>query len=120
MSHHLESIAAMLVGSGKLAGEKLKQLLVLSVLTIALTGCGLPASPDVRAYDACIARHAQEVAVCEGPRQAYQLDPTAVQARAPAISPSAGSSYEEPSAAAHPALTPVPLRPNPITTGRNG
>jgi hypothetical protein len=120
VSHHLESVAAMLVGSGHSAGEKLKQLFVLSVLTIALTGCGLPASLDVRAYDACIARHSQETAVCEGPRQAYELDPTAVQARAAAISPSAVSSYEEPSAAAHPALTPVPLPPNPITRGQNG
>jgi hypothetical protein len=120
MNHHLESVAAMLEGSGKLGGEKLEQLLFVSVLTIALTGCGFPASPDVRAYDACVARHPQEVAVCEGPRQAYELDPTAVQARAAAISPSAGSSYEEPSVAAYPALTPVPLRPNLITSGRNG
>jgi hypothetical protein len=70
MSYHQESVAAMLMRSDELAGEKLRQLLVVAVLTIALTGCGLPAGRDVRAYDACIARHPQEVVVCEGPRQA--------------------------------------------------
>jgi hypothetical protein len=66
-----------------------------SLLTIALTGCGSPASRDVRAYDACAARHPQELAVCEGPRQAYELDPTAFQARADLVSPPAGGSYLE-------------------------
>jgi hypothetical protein len=92
MSYQRESVAAMLVRSGELAGEKPRQLLVVAVLTIALAGCGLPASRDVRAYDACIARHPQEVAVCEGPRQAYQLDPAAFQSRAvSAASPLANS-----------------------------
>jgi hypothetical protein len=54
----------------------------ISLLTIALTGCGFPANRDVLAYDACAARHPQELAVCEGPRQPYELDPTAFKARA--------------------------------------
>jgi len=58
-------------------------------------GCGVPASRDVRAFDACIARHPQEEAVCEGPRQAYELDPPALQARADVVSPPAGGSYLE-------------------------
>jgi len=67
----------------------------ISLPTVALTGCGFPASRDVLAYDACAARHPQELAVCEGPRQAYELDPTAFQARADAASPRAGNSYAE-------------------------
>jgi hypothetical protein len=85
MSHRLESIVAMLVQSGEFRAEKLRQLLIVSGLAIALTACGSPTTLNVLAYDACIARHAQEPALCEGPLQAYELDPTAVQARAPAI-----------------------------------
>jgi hypothetical protein len=67
-----------------------------SGVTIALTGCSLTESRDVRAYDACVARHQQELAVCEGPRQAYELDPIALQARADAVSPPVGSGYAKP------------------------
>jgi hypothetical protein len=92
MSYQRESIAAMLVRSGELVGEKPRELLVVAVLTIALIGCSSPASRDVLAYDACITRHPQEVALCEGPRQAYQLDPAAFQSRAvAAASPLANS-----------------------------
>jgi hypothetical protein len=64
-------------------------------LITALMGCSFPASRDVIAFDACVARHPQETAVCEGPRQAYEIDPTVFQARADALSPPAGSSYVE-------------------------
>jgi hypothetical protein len=120
MNHHLESVAAMLARSGEFVGEKLKKLVIALVLSIALTGCGFATSRDVRAYDVCITRHPQEVAVCDGPRQAYELDPTAIQARATAIAPSAGSSYEEILPSTHPPLTPVPLHPRLIASGRNG
>jgi hypothetical protein len=112
MSHHLKAVAAMPRWNGGLRVEDLKQLLGVSVLTMAVIGCGSPATRDVLAYDACVARHPQEPALCEGPRQAYDLDPTAFQARAAAVSPSANSSYEERSAVAQPALTPVPPRPS--------
>jgi hypothetical protein len=120
MSHHLERVAAMLARSGGGGGEKLKQRLMFSVLAIALTGCGFATSRDVRAYNACITRHPQEVPVCEGPRQAYELDPAGFQARATAIGPPTGGSYEELLPTAHPPLTPVPLHPSPIASGRNG
>ena len=95
MSLHLESIAAMLVQSGGFGAEKLKKPHIASALAIALTACGSPVNLNVRAYDACTARHPHEAAVCEGPRQAYELDPTAVQARAPAIGlPNHSSSWE--------------------------
>ena len=71
----------------------MKELLIASLVTMALTGCSDPASRDVRAYGACVARHPQEEVVCEGPRQAYELDPIALQARADAVSPPVGSDY---------------------------
>jgi hypothetical protein len=110
MSHDLESVAATIGGSGKTGTEQLKHLFIASALTIILTACGLPAERDVRAYNACMSRHPQEAALCEGPRQAYEVDTATFQARATAYSLLAGSSYEELPAAVHPALTPVPLR----------
>jgi hypothetical protein len=92
MSHHLKAVAAIPGWSGGFGIGKAKQLLTVSLLTIALIGCSSPASRDVLAYDACITRHPQEVALCEGPRQAYQIDPAAFQSRAvAAASPLANS-----------------------------
>jgi hypothetical protein len=65
-----------------------EHLLILSALAIVLTGCSLPAGRDVRAYDACVARHPHEAALCEGPRQAYQVD-------APTLQLGAGSTYPQ-------------------------
>jgi hypothetical protein len=48
---------------------------------IILAGCSVPVERDVRAYDACTSRHPQEAALCEGPRQAYALDPSALSRR---------------------------------------
>ena len=117
MSHYLESAAAMPARSGELRREKQEQLLILSALLIALAGCALPPTRDVRAYNTCTARHPQELAVCEGPRQAYELNPTAFEARAAPIGRPAGNSYEEFSPAAHPSLAPVPLHPSSMTSG---
>ena len=64
------------------------------LVTIAMTGCGTPASRDVLAYGACAARHPQELAICETPRQAFELDPTAFQAAADSVSPANGSYTE--------------------------
>jgi hypothetical protein len=92
--------------------QRAKHLVVASALAILVSSCGLPAGRDVRAYEACMSRHPQEAALCEGPRQAYEVDMSIYQATAAAISPPAGSSSSERSAAAHPALTPVLLHPN--------
>ena len=82
MSHHLKAVAAM-PGWNRVFGlGKPKQLLSVVMLTIALIGCGSQASRDVLVHDACITKHPQEVALCEGPRQAYQLDQAAFQSRA--------------------------------------
>jgi hypothetical protein len=122
MSHDSASVGATRTGSGKSRAAQVKHLLIASALAIVLTGCGLPAGRDVRAYDVCISRHPQEAALCEGPRQAYDVDMSTYQAKATAISPPASSSNAERSAASHPALTPVPLGPNltPITSGPSG
>jgi len=122
MSHDPESIGATLAGNGKSGAAQVKHLLIISALAIVLTGCSVPGSRDVRAYDTCMSRHPQEAALCEGPRQAYDVDTSTYQAKATAISPPASGSYEARSAASRPALTPVPLRPNlmPVTPGPNG
>jgi len=64
---------------------RVKQLLILSMIAIVLTGCSLSAGRDVRAYNACVARHPHEAALCEGPRQAYEVDAATLQAGAGAI-----------------------------------
>ncbi len=109
--------------NGNLATEHIKHLLIASAIAILLAGCGLPAERDVRAYDACMARHPQEEALCEGPRRAYEVDTSTYQARAAAaISLPAGGNYDERSAPGLPATTPLPLRPTlaPVTSGPNG
>jgi hypothetical protein len=86
MTHDLTTVAAILRRTAGLGVENLNQLLGPLLLTIALLGCGSPASRDVLAYDACITRHPQEIALCEGPRQAYELDPTAFEASVAGVS----------------------------------
>jgi hypothetical protein len=80
-----QSITATLSRAGRLRVARVKQVLILSTLAIVVTGCGLPAGRDVRAYNACVARHPHEAALCEGPRQAYEVDAATLQARAAAI-----------------------------------
>jgi hypothetical protein len=59
---------------------QVKRLLIVSLLSILLSGCGLAAGRDVRAYNACLARHPQDAVVCEGPRQAYEVDNSVLHA----------------------------------------
>jgi len=66
---------------------QVKRLLIVSALYIVLSGCGLAAGRDVRAYNTCLARHPQDAVVCEGPRQAYEVDNSPLQANS-ATSPS--------------------------------
>jgi len=58
----------------------MKRLLIVSALSILLSGCGLAAGRDVRAYHICLARYPQDAVVCEGPRQAYEVDHPILQA----------------------------------------
>jgi hypothetical protein len=61
---------------------RVKHLLIASAVAIVPTGCSLPTERNVRAYDACISRHPQDAPLCEGPRQAYEVDTSIYQARA--------------------------------------
>ena len=61
--------------------EQVNPLIITSALALALSGCGLAVGNDVRAYNGCMVRHSQEAAVCEGPRQAYEVDIPEFQAK---------------------------------------
>jgi hypothetical protein len=50
----------------------MKPLLVASTLLVLFSGCSL--SPEVRAYNACLARHGHDAVICDGPLQAYEVD----------------------------------------------
>jgi hypothetical protein len=73
--------------TGRLGVARAKQLLILLMLAIVPTGCGSSAGRDVLAYNTCIARHPGETELCEGPRQAYEVDAETLQSRAALISP---------------------------------
>jgi len=87
MSPYSVSSAVKVLRRSGLLQQRLRELLVASTLAVALSSCGSSASRDVLAYEACLARHPKEVALCEGPRQAYELNPTAFQERASAFNP---------------------------------
>ncbi len=75
--------------TGQVGVTGVKQFLIVSTLAIALTGCALPPGRDVRAYNACVVRHPQEAALCEGPRQAYEVEGATLQVGAGPINPQA-------------------------------
>jgi hypothetical protein len=98
------------------------RLPIVPVLAVLLTGCSLATDRDVRAYNACLARHLQDVVLCEGPRQAYEIDSSTFQTRSAPIRPTARYGYAEALTIPAPLLTPVTVRPAsmPITFGLNG
>jgi len=70
--------------------------------------------PRGRAYNACLSRHSQDVVVCEGPRQAYEVGPTTVQASSVTA---AGYGYDERAIMPGSRRSPVPLHPGPMPVG---
>jgi hypothetical protein len=70
-----------------------KRLFTVLALSVLLGGCGLAVGQDTRAYNTCLSRHPDDTVVCEGPRQAYELDPSVVQARSVATRPAAGHAH---------------------------
>ena len=68
-------------------------LFVVLALSVLLGGCGVTVGQDVRAYNTCLTRHPDDTMLCEGPREAYQLDPSVVQPRSVASRPVAGHGY---------------------------
>lgn len=67
-----------------------KRLFMVLSLSVLAGGCSLAVGQDVRAYNTCLSRHPHDTPVCEGPRQAYELEPSVVQPRSVASRPAAG------------------------------
>jgi len=105
-------------GTRQVRIEAVKRLLIVSAFPVLVSGCGLGEGRDGRAYNTCLARHPEDAVVCEGPRQAYEVDPTIIQAR----SATAGRGYGEGSPLSDPVLKPAPLHsgPIPLTPDPNG
>src|SRR5215471_7551429 len=102
-------------GRGLIRIEQVKRLIIISALPVLMTGCGLSADLDVRAYNTCLSRHPQDAVICEGPRQAYELEPSFFEARSPANPPVAFQDYD-----GGPAFIPSPpvrLHPGPMPAG---
>ena len=100
----------------------MQQLLIASALSLIVSACSLPVDRETRVYNVCLARHAQEAAICEGPRQAYEVDASDIPARAIASHPAAGYIGGVGPAGAGPALRPAPLHPDrmPVAFSPNG
>jgi hypothetical protein len=108
-------------GTRQVRIEAVKRLLIVSAFLVVLSGCGVGMGRDVRAYNACVARHPQDAVVCEGPRQAYEVDRTIVQARLAGGAATAAHGYEQGSDPSSPPPPPPP-HPSPMTatSGPNG
>jgi hypothetical protein len=61
--------------------SSLKALLILSPLLLLFTGCGVTPERNVRAFNACLTRHAQDAVVCEAPLQAYEVNAPTLAAK---------------------------------------
>ena len=82
-----------MIAALRAAPVAVKRLLIVLALSVLAGGCGIAVGQDVRAYDACLSRHPHDTVVCEGPRQAYELEPSVVQLRPVASRPAAGYGY---------------------------
>jgi hypothetical protein len=72
-----------------------KRRLIASAYLVILSGCGLGEGRDIRAYNICLSRHPQDVVVCEGPWQAYEVQPAFIQAGSAGGGPAAGHGHEK-------------------------
>jgi hypothetical protein len=99
-----------------------KRLLIVSAFLVILSGCSLAVDRDDLAYNTCVARHPQDTVICEGPRQAYEVDPYIVQARSATGRPTTGYGHGEGSSVSARSRTPLSLHrsPMPDTAGPNG
>ena len=89
----------------------MSRLPILLTIVVLLSGCNLAVERDVLAYNACVTRHPQDVVLCEGPRQAYEINPSGLEASSVAITLPARYGVEEGLA------VPVPARRLAQTTG---
>jgi hypothetical protein len=95
-------------GRGLFGVEQVKRLLIVSALPVLVSGCGLGSGRIT------LSRHPQEAVVCEGPREAYEVDPFPVQARSAGGGPAASSGFKEESAVPGPPPASVLLHLNPM------
>jgi hypothetical protein len=64
------------MGRGRRLGiGQVQQLLIASALSLLASACSLPADRETRAYNVCLARHAQETAICEDCDRLTRLRP---------------------------------------------
>src|SRR5271156_6793545 len=77
-------------GRRRLGIEQVQKLLIASALSLIVSACSRPADRETRTYNTCLARHPQEAVVCEGPRQAYEVDASDIPQIAIATRPAAG------------------------------
>jgi hypothetical protein len=76
---------------------RIPSIISVAFVLAALGGCGIAAKVNARndveasksAYKACLALHPQDVAACEGPREAYEADWAAYRATSAGIRPGA-------------------------------
>src|ERR1700739_3927759 len=80
----------MSAGARLLGAEQVKRLLIISAFPVLLNACDLAVDRDIRAYNTCLYRHPQNAVVCEGPRQAYEVDPSIVSGEVASRWPSGG------------------------------
>ncbi len=93
----------------------MNRLLIVPALAVLLSGCSLAAERDVRAYNACISRHPQDMVVCEGPRRAYEVDLPTFQAKSAAFARCRITATKWVRPYSGPPLRPVPLHPSPVS-----
>ena len=99
----------------------MQKLLIASALSLIVSACSLSVDRETRAYYVCLARHPQEAALCEGPRQAYDVDASDIPARATAVGPATGYDFEEGSEVPSTPLAPVLLHSPPtVSSDPNG
>jgi hypothetical protein len=84
---------------GRQVRNRAREPPIVSAIAVILSSCSHASDRDVLAYHACLARHPRDVVLCEGPRQAYEIDPSLL-ARPAAIRSAAPIGFDEGLAAA--------------------
>ena len=80
-----------------------RPLIASALLPLIVSGCGIVPNRDIRAYNACLVRHAQEPLVCEGPLQAYRVDASDLPTKAALPAPATVADTKESDQAGRPA-----------------
>jgi hypothetical protein len=103
------------------------QVAIAVTLAGLVAGCGIAAKINARndmqaskaVYKACLAQHQEDVAACEGPREAYEADLAAYRATSAGLRPGATITFEQPTDFAPPPAPP-PSNGMSVIFGPNG